>query len=195
MKRKNMVNHLGNYKQPPLGILIRQAGFNALELMLVLAIIAIAIAVAIHVMAGNSDKQNSNQMISDVSGLMSNIHDAFASSSGGYTSLTTEMAIEAKLIPTDLRLTSDGKGVLNQFQGGKVDVAPGEDGDNFTITYTNVPSSVCNMGIAALAGSGFNSIAVNDTAVYDATTSATVDAADISSACKDTVNTLVFTAS
>lgn len=175
--------------------LIKYAGFNALELMLVLAVIAIGIAVALHTMAGNSDKQDSNQMISDVSGLVSNIQQAFVSSSGGYASLTTAIAIEAKLVPTDLRLSSDGTGILNQFQGGSVDIASGDDGNNFTITYSNVPSAVCNTGVTSLAGSGLNSIAINGTTVYDSVDTPRIDTATVSSACKETSNSIVFTAS
>lgn len=175
--------------------LARYLGFNALELMLVLAVIAVGIGVALHTMSSNSDKQNSNQMISDVSGLMSNIQNAYASSSGGYADLSTEIAIQAKLVPTDLRLSTDGSSVLNQFQNGTVEVDPSETGDAFTITYSSVPSAVCNTAVAALAGSGFNKIEVGGTTVYDISAGIAFNPTTLSSACDNASNSIVFTAS
>ncbi|MBP9742317.1 MAG: hypothetical protein KBD37_03065 [Burkholderiales bacterium] len=172
----------------------RYAGFNALELMLVLAVIAVGIGVALHTMSSNADKQDSNQMISDISALVSNIQNAYASSAGGYTDLTTATAIQAKLVPTDLRLSTDGSSVLNQFQSGTVDIAPSDDGSAFTITYSSVPSSVCNTAVAALAGSGFNVIEVEGTAVYDASGDA-FSPGTLSEACDNPTNSIVFTAS
>ncbi len=176
--------------------LIKHAGFNALELMLVLAVIAVGIGVAIHTMTGNSNSQNANQMVSDVSSLVSNIKGAYMSSAQGYTNISTPNAIQGGLIPTDLRVTN-GTSVQNQFQSGEVTLEAANNGEAFSITYTSVPSAICAKAVSALAGSAFLSIAVGGTSVYDSVdTSVVVDASTIAGACSSGKTiTIVFTAS
>jgi Tfp pilus assembly protein PilE len=174
---------------------IKYAGFNALELMMVLAVIAIGIGVAIRTMSGNSNKQNTNQMVSDITALVSNIKNSYTSSTSGYTNLTTTSAIQGALIPSDLKVPTGGTTVQNQFQGGTVDIASANNGEAFSITYSNVPSAICNSVITSLGASSFVSITVNGTSVYDAVTDPTIDATAISTACNTATNSLVFTAS
>jgi type II secretory pathway pseudopilin PulG len=176
-------------------VILKYAGFNALELMMVLAVIAIGIGVAIRTMSGNSNKQNTNQMVSDITALVNNVKNAYTSSTSGYSNLTTTSAIEASLIPTDLKVPTGGTTIQNQFQGGTVEVASVNNGEAFSVTYTNVPSAICNSVITSLGGSSFVSITVNGTSVFDAVSAPTIDATAISTACNTATNSLVFTAS
>ncbi len=176
---------------------LKQDGFNAIELSLVLGVIAIAVVGVIRVMAGNTDKQNSSQMVNDVSTFVSNIKNAYSSSTTGYTTLTTAVAIDGKMVPQDLKIPSGGATIQNQFQGGEVKIAAGTTGENFTITYTHVPSAICNSAINTLGGSSFLSIDINSTTVYDVNAGTALDGKTVSEACKTGLeqSTIIFTAS
>jgi prepilin-type N-terminal cleavage/methylation domain-containing protein len=183
-------------RMPRIPRVLKHAGFNAIELSLVLAVIAIALVATIRIMAGNSDKQSSNQMVNDISTLVSNIKNAYSSSTTGYSTLTTEAAVDGKMVPQDLKMPGGGT-IQNQFQGGTVTVAAGAAGDNFTITYTNVPTAICNSAINTLGGSSFLMVDINGTAVYDASSSVALDGTNVSAACKSggEKSTVIFTAS
>ena len=172
---------------------LKYAGFNALELMLVLAVVAVGIGVAIRTMTGNSNSQNTNQMVSDVTALVGNIKSSYTSSTAGYTTLTTDAAIQGALIPADLK--TNGTTVQNQFQSGTVALASENSGEAFSITYTAVPAAICNKAIASLASSSFVTISVGGTTVYDAINAQKIDAATVAGACNNATNTIVFVAS
>ena len=184
-------------RPPRIPRVLKYAGFNAIELSLVLAVIAIALVATIRIMAGNSDKQSSNQMVNDVSTLVSNIKNAYSSSTTGYSTLTTIAAIDGKMVPQDLKIPGGGGTIQNQFQGGTVTIEAGSAGDNFTITYTNVPTAICNSAINTLGGSSFLSVDINGTAVYDANAGTVLDGTAVSAACKTggEKSTVIFTAS
>ena len=172
-----------------------QLGFNALELMMVLAVIAIAVVAMVRVMGSNSDKTNAHNMVSDISSLVQNIRSAYGSSNNGYTTLNNQSAIDMKLVPGDLPI--NGSTIKNQFQGGTVTIAAGANNDNFIITYTNVPASVCNIVVTTLGGASFSNITINSAIVYDTTSQVVLDPAAVGSACsanKDQAS-ILFTAS
>ena len=139
------------------------AGFNALELMMVLAVIAVATVAVVKTMSGNSDKQSSTQMVTDVTAMVFNIKNAYSNSNDGYNTLTQEAVIKMKAIPQDLRV--NGETIKSQFQGGTVEIAA--TADTFTITYTQVPQAVCASAVNALGGSAFSSIKINDDEVFN----------------------------
>lgn len=175
----------------------KQAGFNAIELSLVLAVIAIAVVATIRIMGGNTDKQNATQMVNDVSTIVSNVKNLYSSSTNGYNSLNTTIAIDAKVVPQDLKIPNGGGTIQNQFQGGTVDIIAANNGEAFQITYTNVPSAICNSAINTLGGAGFLTITINGTTVYDANAGTSLDAANVASSCKQGAekSSIVFTAS
>lgn len=162
--------------------ILKIAGFNALELMMVLAVVAVATVTVIKTMGSNSDKQHANQMVGNVGTMISNIRNAYSSSNKGYATLTTEAAINMKVIPQDLRI--DGTKIKNQFQGGTVEVAAHNSGEAFTIIYTNVPQAVCTSVVNSLGGSSFLSIDINSKVVFDANGQKPLDATDVATACK-----------
>ena len=175
----------GSYKLPKRDCL----GFTLIELMLVLAVIAVGISVAINSMHGNSEKQNSNQMASDVTTMVNNIKNAYSSTTTGYANLTTASAITAKLVPGDLRVS--GGNIYSQFSGGVIKIEP--SAENFTITYDKVPSAVCNNIIALLGGGVFLKIVVGSTTVYEVGVT-DIDATSVAESCKARVNNIIFTA-
>ena len=195
----NNENNIGTYNSHRLFLTkakLKQGGFNALELTLVLAVIAIAIVSVIRVMGTNTDKTNSNQMVGDVGALVSNIRNAFSSTTTGYTGLTNKSAISMKLVPAVLR-TSGAAVIKNQFQGGTVVLAGDASGDNFSITYTNVPSAVCSSAVNTLGGASFLKITINASTVYDVNAGTVLEAQKVGEACatKKEQSTLIFTAS
>ncbi|MCE3268531.1 MAG: type pilin [Burkholderiales bacterium] len=198
MKAQVTLNRFGSRRR------LRYAGFNAIELSLVLGVIAIAIVGVIRVMGGNTDKQNSSQMVNDVSIILSNVKNAYSSSTTGYSTLTTEVAIQSRIVPQDLKISTDGKTVQNQFQSGVVEIASGNTtGDNFTITYTNVPQSICSSAINTMGGSSFLKIDIGSGSgtggvnVYDVNAGKMLDAKEVAEACSANKekSTIVFTAS
>lgn len=173
----------------------RYGGFNAIELSLVLGVIALAIVGIIRIMSDNSNKVSSNQMVNDVSGLVSNIQNAYSSSTTGYSQLTTQALIDGKMVPQDLKIPSTDDSIQSQFQGGTVTAVGDTAGENFTITYDKVPTAICNSAINTLGSSSFLSIKINDVTVYDSNLA--LDGTAVAAACKheDGIATIEFTAS
>jgi len=145
----------------------KYAGFNAIELTLVLAVIAIAIIAVVKVMGGNTDKQNSNQMVNDVGTMVSNIKNAYSSSTTGYTDLSSAIAVKMHAVPADLKV-DEGKGIIkSQFQGGTVDIKTGPNPDSFTITYDKVPTAVCTNVVTTLGTNLFQDVLIAGKSVYN----------------------------
>lgn len=174
----------------------RQAGFSAIELMLVLGVIAIATVAIIRAMGSNTDKANSQIMMTDVTYIVNGIRSAYTSSDKGYEGLDNKVAIALKVIPTNLRISNDK--ITNQF-GGEVKLVPGSDVSVFTLFYDKVPSSVCQQVINGLGGGNFLKIEVNGTTVYQNDTNGThpIAPAEVSTSCNGPNNSahITYTAS
>ena len=170
-----------------------QAGFSALELMLVLGVIAVALGVAIRTMSSNTNRQNTNQMVGDITTIVSNVKNAYNTVNNGYTALTTTTAIQAQLIPSNLRITNGGTIIQNQFAGGTVTVEHVSDGSAFIISYLGVPSVICNSVITALGANMFVNVSVNTTTIYNITTQPTLDATAIVKGCSLSNNLISWT--
>jgi len=173
----------------------KSAGFNALELMMVLAVISIAIVGVVKTMSSNSDKQNSNQMITDVNAMVANIKNAYSGTNNGYADLSTQAAIDMKAVPQGLKI--NGETIKNQFQGGTVTIEPANNGDAFDITYTNVPQAVCASSVNTLGSSAFLSIQVNGDEVLNTATQKALSATKVAQDCasQQEKSTIIFTAS
>ena len=175
----------------------KHKGFTAVELMFALGVIAIGTVALVLMSRGNSDKQNSNAMVSDVSTLVQNIQSGFGSSANGYTGLSNDTAISMKLVPGDLIVPSGSSTIKSKFQNGTVVIAAGANNDNFTITYNNVPSAVCTSVATTLGGAAFSNVSINGSVVYDTTSQLALDPTAVGTACsanKDAA-TMVFTSS
>ena len=175
----------------------KQFGFSALELMFVLAVIAVAMVAILKTMGGNGDKVNATNMITDVSSMTQNIKSAYGSSSTGYTGLSNQVALSLKVVPETLP-RSGNDGIKNQFQAGTVTIkVDSSDPSLFNITYTNVPSSVCQMVVTQIGSSAFQKIEVGSTKLYDAVEGKLLEIQEVGSACEAAKNkaTITFTAS
>lgn len=190
-----MQNH---FKQKYTRLFVRkQFGFTAIELMFALGVIAIGTVALVLASRGNTNKQNSNIMVADVSALVQNIQSGFASSADGFTNLSNETAISMNLVPGDLIVKPGSATINSKFQGGTVVIASGANDDNFTITYDNVPSAVCNNVVTTLGGAAFSNITINGTVVYDTVAQKSFAPTEVGIACsanKDAA-TIIFTAS
>ena len=179
------------------GIPKKAQGFTLIEALVVLGIAAIVITAVVMKAGSANNKAKAQNMISDVATMVSDVKNAYSSSSSGYDGLTTTVAINLKVVAPDLPISS-GK-VKDQFPGGEVSILEGSSPDFFTVTYTNVPSEVCNQVITTLGGATFQSIAVNGTTVYDdGNTSGTALAltpTNVSTACNTNQNSIIFAAS
>jgi type II secretory pathway pseudopilin PulG len=178
---------------------LRQKGFTAIELMFALGVIAFGTVALVLVSRNNTNKQNANIMVSDVSALVQNIQSGFASSSTGYTGLENTSAISMGLVPSDLKFsTAAGSSTINsKFTGGTVTIAA-VGTDAFSIAYTNVPTSVCNSVITTLGGSAFTKVEVGGTTVFENDTGANtpLSPASVGTACSSSSTVdITFTAS
>lgn len=157
----------------------KQNGFTAIELLFALGIIAVATVVIVKLMENNSNKAKAQQMIADVSAITNNVRSAYNGSN--YSGLDTQSAINEKVIPDDLNISGDT--ISNQFPGGTISITAIND-TSFTISYTNVPSSVCNEVITHIGAGEFSSITANDKEVYSG--SGTIDPKVVADACSNT---------
>lgn len=175
----------------------KQKGFTAIELMFALGVIALGTVALVLVSKNNTNKQNSNIMVADVSSMVQSIQASFASNSDGYNNLSNSTAISSNLVPADLTIGSDKTTIKSKFQGGTVTIAAGGNNDNFIITYTNVPASVCNSVVTTLGGSAFSDVSINGTSVYNTTDQKQLDTTQVGTACNANKDqeTIIFTAS
>ena len=142
-------------------------GFTFIETLIVLGIAGVILAVVISNSGSANNKSKSQQMVADVTAMAMDIKTAYASSSEGFDGLNTQTAIELKLVAPTLSHTQST--IKNQFPSGTVAIETDSSNEFFTITYTKVPTEVCNSVITTLGGSGnmFKSITVGSTVVYD----------------------------
>ena len=159
--------------------MLKKAGFTVIEFAVVVGLIATGILITVMANRGNSDKQYANQMVSDVSQMASGIKSIYASSSGGYATLSATNAISAGIVPSDLKNT--GTAIQNQWSGGAV--AMSGTATNYTITYTGVSAQACTLAVSALLGSG-NITGILMAPATAALTAATADGGTIATQCK-----------
>ncbi len=172
-------------------------GFTAIELMFGLGVIALGTIALVWASRGNTNSNNANTMVSDVSTLVQNIQAGFNSSSNGYAGLDNTSAISMNLLPGDLIVPTGTTTIKSKFPNGTIEIAAGAANDDFTITYTNVPAAVCNKAVTTLGGATFTNITINGTAVYDTASQQQMDSTQVGTACSanQDAETIIFTAS
>ncbi len=165
----------------------KQAGFTAIELIVVLIVGLGIIALA----AGKMDQLFGNSNLSEEIG---NVNTIFANArslktSSGYGTSGTDLTSQLVAINGVPRNMSVVSGVMYNLWGGSVPVV--STGSGFTVTTNTVPMDACiKMTTKVSKGGTFASIKINaNTAVTGEVTSATATTQCNSS----TSNTLVFT--
>lgn len=175
-----------------------QGGFTLIELLLVLAIIA-ALAVAAFVIfprvqAGRAATSNA-QLLSAAQANLKAIY-----TSGNYSSLDTEVAIQAGLFPDTM--ATDATTLINEWEGDidvygsdKAGVVATTGARYFTVVFPEVPEDVCKRLVPATAGN-FGRISIGTEVVYDQydATQIDMDEAAVLDACADGGVTITWTA-
>lgn len=171
------------------------AGFNLIELMAVLIIIAIITLVGVKLKGKAEETQSSQQMIGDVNIMTSAVKNKFGSADDNYSTLSTTTAINMN-INNGTSVKVSGTALKSQFSGGTVTLTgDATNGQTFDITYTLVPTEVCQQVIAGVGGTSFQKITAGGTTVYDSIAGIKIIPATTATACGKNANvTMVFTA-
>ncbi|XYQ53359.1 type 4 pilus major pilin [Pectobacterium carotovorum] len=136
-------------------------GFSLLELMLVLGVIAGLIVSAFMIYPKAQAAQRAEIEVKNITAIVSGINAIYGSSSN-YTGVNARTLIDAKIIPSQMRVGNTYQ-VVNIWKG-PVNFSYGNS--NFSITYNNVPSVECARIVLATA-SMFSTISVGDNEGYD----------------------------
>ncbi|CAI8693419.1 pilus assembly protein [Burkholderia cepacia] len=164
-----------------------QRGASLLEAISYLGIAAIVVIGAIALLAGAFSSANTNSITEQVNAIQSGVKKLYMGQSASYANLSNSVLASAGVFPSTLAPAS-GSGAITNMWNGTITVAAATNNSNqFTITYTNVPRSVCVNSVTA--GGSWISITVNETAL---TLPATPDSAATACASGDT-NTVAWT--
>lgn len=130
-----------------------QRGLSMLEISLVLIVIAI-ILVAVYIgFQQNQRRAEINENVSNITQIISTAQARFGKT-GGYTGLTTAIAVQTRLIPDNLRIVG-GNTAQNSY-GGLLAVTPVTcvtAGDCLELQWTRTPSSQCAEIVMAVVNS------------------------------------------
>src|SRR5690606_23605866 len=114
-----------------------------------------------------------------------------------YTGLTSAVLIQTRNAPTDMINGSGATATLVNAFGGTVTLAAanynGGTDNAFEVTFSDVPTSVCN-SLVSQAQSSFPLIEVDSTTVKDvAGGDASADVAELAAACEGTAGSVDIT--
>jgi prepilin-type N-terminal cleavage/methylation domain-containing protein len=130
-----------------------QRGLSMLEISLVMIVIAIVL-VAVYVgFQQNQRRAEINENVAAITQIISTAQARFGKT-GGYTGLSTAIAVQSRLIPDNLRITG-GNTAQNSY-GGLITVAPVtcvQTGDCLELQWTRTPSSQCAEIVMAVVNS------------------------------------------
>jgi hypothetical protein len=162
----------------------RQRGASLLEAIAYLGIAALVVIGAIALLTSAFSSANTNAVSEQISAIQTGVKKLYSGQNASYTGLTNPVLASAGVFPASISPASDGT-VTNTWNGTVV-VAVAASPDQFTITYTEVPQSVC---VNAVSGGGsWTAISVNGTAL-----TLPVTPAAASGACTTGANTIIWT--
>ena len=164
-----------------------QRGASLLEAISYLGIAAIVVIGAIALLAGAFSSANTNSITEQVNAIQSGVKKLYMGQSASYANLSNSVLASAGVFPSTLAPASGSGAITNMWNGTITVAAAASNSNQFTITYTNVPRSVCVNSVTA--GGSWISISVNETAL---TLPATPDSAATACAGGDT-NTVAWT--
>ncbi|MBR7963675.1 pilus assembly protein [Burkholderia vietnamiensis] len=162
-----------------------QRGASLLEAISYLGVAAIVVIGAIALLNGAFNSASTNAVNEQVSAIQSGVKKLYMGQPGGYGNLGNSVLASAGVFPSTLTPSGDQNTVTNTWNGA---VAVAGNGSTFTISYGNVPRSVCVNAVTA--GGNWVSIAINGKTESTTPVSPDVAATDCSS---DTANTIVWT--
>lgn len=162
----------------------RQRGASLLEAISYLGIAAIVVIGAVALLTNAFSSASTNAVTEQVSAIQSGVKKLYMGQQASYTGITNSILASAGVFPSTLSPAADGT-ITNSWNGT---VAVGASGANeFTVTYTNVPESVCVNAVTV--GGSWISISVNGT-LYSTMPVSPTDAAK---SCNTDTNTVIWT--
>lgn len=164
-----------------------QRGASLLEAIAYLGVAAIVVIGAIALLTGAFSSANTNSVTEQVNAIQSGVKKLYMGQSASYTNLSNAVLASAGVFPSTLAPASTTGAITNMWNG-TITVAPDPTNSNeFTITYTKVPQSVCVNSVTS--GGSWVAVAVNSTTLSQPVTP---DAAANACTTGDS-NTIVWT--
>ena len=152
-------------------------------------IVSIIVIVIIGAIAGNWNKFISYLNVSDTEKALlemrSDITQTYAGSLG-YSDLTTDIALKAKLVPHSMLR---GDTIINAW-GGEVTFAPTDGGESFAITFTEIPQGEC-VKLSMFQPSAWKTVEINGSELTEEQRTV----GQVTGLCIEGSNTLTFTSS
>jgi hypothetical protein len=164
-----------------------QRGASLLEAIAYLGVAAIVVIGAVSLLNGAFSSASTNQLAEQVNAIQAGVKKLYMGQTNGYSGINNTTLASAAVFPSTIPVNN---GAAVDAWGGAVNVASSGDGSGtFTISYANVPQSVCINAVSA--GGSWTGVSVNGAA---ATLPATPDSAQ--KACTSTTsNTITWTSS
>lgn len=165
-----------------------QRGASLLEAIAYLGIAAIVVIGAVALLNGAFSSAGTNELAEQVNAIQTGVKKLYMGQTGGYGGINNSVLASAGVFPSTVPVS--GANATDNW-GGAVTVAANADATGtFTISYANVPQSVCINAVTA--GGSWTSITINSGT--SATPPLTPTAAQ--TACTSaTANTIVWTSS
>ncbi|HEV3104062.1 MAG TPA: type 4 pilus major pilin [Trinickia sp.] len=136
-----------------------QRGASLLEAIAYLGIAAIVVIGAVALLNGAFNSAGSNDLTQQISAIQTGVKKLYMGQQTGYTGVDDAVLSSAGVLPSTIPVDAQGK--ATDTWGGAITVASPNQG-SFTISYANVPDSVC---ITAVTGAGsWTGVSVNGTA-------------------------------
>jgi hypothetical protein len=168
-------------------IRLAQRGASLLEAIAYLGVAAIVVIGAVSLLNGAFSSASTNQLAEQVNAIQTGVKKLYMGQTNGYSGINNTTLASAAVFPSTIPV-SNGSAV--NTWGGAVNVASSGDGSGtFTISYANVPQSVCINAVSA--GGSWTAVSVNGTAAQLPVTPDNAQKACSSS----TANTIVWTSS
>jgi hypothetical protein len=159
-----------------------------LEAIAYLGIAAIVVIGAVALLNGAFSSASTNAVSEQVSAIQTGVKKLYMGQVNGYTGMTNASLVGTGVFPSTMPQATGG--AVTDAWGAAVTVEGGTGGGSFTITYGNVPKSVCINAI--VSGGSWTSIAVNSAEAF---TTLPVSPADAQTACSTDANTIIWTSS
>jgi prepilin-type N-terminal cleavage/methylation domain-containing protein len=126
-------------------------GFSLIELLLVLGVLAILLVAAFVVYPQVRDRNQANKEIMNLSVIRANVNNLYASKPSNYTGLTNQVALDAKVFPSDM--APPGATQATSAWGQPVEVtSDNPSGQRFFRTrYRGMSSNLCTLMVPSVA--------------------------------------------
>jgi prepilin-type N-terminal cleavage/methylation domain-containing protein len=160
----------------------KNQGYSLIEILIVFVIIGVALAGAFALYSKNSDTTNAKTMASDLQAVSSGVKSAFAQDANQFQDVDNTKVCQLGILTSNLISPSCTGTITNKFNGA-VEIKPGSNPTNFTISEANVPPSVIVKTVSQMGTDGVLGIGINGKCIYS---SGTVGSKDAAGDCDET---------